>query len=220
MEYRAEVIWAKLGTMNVKRQMQEHCHACFQMYYMISGSACFVIGGQHIHVSEGSCFLIPPMVYHGMLPLEHNAAQCIEMKLVVNDPDLQKLLTAVPEPLSDIGPIRKQLLYAEANWNSRQPQTLRNIADILTALLLTFAADDLTSEIKPDSRHILTDGYSELTQSVFSYIERNYPHPFSLEDMGIALNYNKNYLCSAFRKNTGICIIDYLNFIRDRKSVV
>ena len=44
--------------------------------------------------------------------------------------------------------------------------------------------------------------------------------PFSLQTLGEQLNYNKNYLCSVFRKDTGISIVEYLNFIRIRQAII
>ena len=39
-----------------------------------------------------------------------------------------------------------------------------------------------------------------------------------LETIANTLDYNKHYLCAAFKKDTGITIIDYLNFVRIRHA--
>jgi len=219
MEQRIKVVWGKRGEMLMGRQIKEHCHTCYQLYYILSGEARFCVGGEEFRVSGGSCFLIPPAVYHSSFPIEEEGTRCLDFKLLIQDAELQKLLEEVPERFADSGPVRKQLLYVEENWTSRDPEKQKNISDLLYALLLTFGMERMHSEQKPGSRHILTDGYSDLTCSVLAYIERNYAYPFSLDELGETLNYNKNYLCSAFRKNTGICIVDYLNFIRIRHAV-
>ena len=220
MEQRIKVVWGKKGNMLLGRQIKEHCHTCYQLYYILSGEARFIVGGQEFRASGGSCFLIPPMVYHLSLPIEEEGTVCLDFKMLIQDPELQQLLTEIPERFTDNGPLRKQLLYVEENWISRDPAKQKKISDLLYALLLTFGMERMHAEEKPGSRHILTEGYSDLTCAVLAYIERNYAYQFSLEDLGNALNYNKNYLCSAFRKNTGFCIIDYLNFIRIRHAVI
>lgn len=220
MEQRIKVVWGKKGNMLLGRQIKEHCHTCYQLYYILSGEARFIVGGQEFRAPGGSCFLIPPMVYHLSLPIEEEGTVCLDFKMLIQDPELQQLLVETPERFADTGPLRKQLLYVEENWISRDPAKQKKISDLLYALLLTFGMERIRAEEKPGSRHVLTDGYSDLTCSVLAYIERNYAYPFSLEELGSVLNYNKNYLCSAFRKNTGFCIIDYLNFIRIRHAVI
>ncbi|MDD5017355.1 MAG: helix-turn-helix transcriptional regulator [Eubacteriales bacterium] len=40
----------------------------------------------------------------------------------------------------------------------------------------------------------------------------------SLETIAKTLGYNKHYICTAFKKDTGITIFDYLNFVRIRHA--
>ena len=39
-----------------------------------------------------------------------------------------------------------------------------------------------------------------------------------LHDIAEQIGYNRNYLCSLFKKDTNITIIDYLNFVRIKKA--
>ena len=59
-----------------------------------------------------------------------------------------------------------------------------------------------------------------VTKLVLTYIEKHFPYRFSLQTMGQRLNYNKNYLCSVFHKDTGVSIVSYLNFIRIRRAII
>ncbi len=111
------------------------------------------------------------------------------------------------------------LTYATENWNSRDPQNRTDIEYILSTVLLNFFVDTLHYAHK-DSAHIITEDYSTLTKAILVYIEKNLSRPFSLQELGQQLSYNKNYLCSVFTKNTGVSIVEYLNFLRIRRAVI
>ena len=59
-----------------------------------------------------------------------------------------------------------------------------------------------------------------MTREIFVWVEKNYLQKFSLDDLGNALNYNRNYLSSVFSENTGVSILNYTNFLRVRKAVI
>lgn len=219
MERRVELIWANRGQLQVGQQMQQHYHACHQLYYILSGTATFFIGDRQVLVEPGSCFLVPAQLPHRMLPVEGVPLQSLELKLFIKDPFLAQHLRTPTEPVTDGGTIERLLSYVVENWNSRDMQNSLDIEYILCTVLLNFFIDRLHYAHK-DSAHILTDSYSAVTKAILVYIEKHFPHPFRLETLGQQLNYNKNYLCSVFTKNTGVSIIDYLNFVRIRRAVV
>lgn len=219
MDSRVELIWVNHGKMEPGQRMQEHVHACYQMYYILEGEATFLVGGRVLQVQEGSCFLVPAMMLHEMYPVQENLVHDYELKLFIKDPFLLTHLQDGPSVISDNGAIARLLTYVVENWNSRDKQNVKDIEYILSTLLLNFFVDKLHYEQK-DSAHIFTENYSAVTKSVLVYIEKHYPYHFSLQTMGERLNYNKNYLCSVFRKDTGVSIVEYLNFIRIRRAVI
>jgi len=219
MERRVELIWANRSQMNVGQQMQEHVHACYQLYYILYGNATFVVGDKNLSVKEGSCFLVPPMVPHKMLPLQKSVLGSLELKLFVKDPFLLQGLQDMQALYQDEGTLKRLLEYVVENWNCREEQNSVDISCVLSTVLLNFFVHTLHYENK-DSSHILTDGYSALTRKILVYIETRFPYRFSLEALGEQLNYNKNYLCSVFAKDTGVTIVEYLNFVRVRRAVI
>jgi len=61
--------------------------------------------------------------------------------------------------------------------------------------------------------------YSEITRRAIIYIEGNYFHRISLNDIAREVCVNSSYLSRLFKKDTGINVMDYLNKIRLEKSV-
>jgi AraC-like DNA-binding protein len=60
--------------------------------------------------------------------------------------------------------------------------------------------------------------YSELTKQIVAYINHNYAKAISLDDIAESVGLNKNYICNAFKKDTGITIINCLTAVRIRKA--
>lgn len=219
MENRVELIWTQHGQMDEGQFMQEHCHACYQMYYILRGTATFVVGGEVLKIASGDCFIIPEMTAHKMLPLEEEGLYYYEMKLYIKDLFLKEHLKNILKPVNDNTTVKNMLSYVVENWTCHNEQNRKDTEYILTTVLLNFFIGDLHYENK-NSTHILTDGYSDVTRAVLVYIENYFSYSFRLESLGKRLNYNKNYLCYIFKKDTGVSIIDYLNFIRIRQAII
>lgn len=219
MDSRVELIWANQSKMEAGQRMQTHLHACHQLYYIWEGQATFVIGGKDLPVRAGSCFLVPAMTPHKMLPIRKGLLHSYELKLFIKDPFLLDKLQDGPSVFSDDGTIGRLLTYVVENWNSRDTQNVTDIAYILSTVLLNFFVENL-HYASNDSAHIRTEDYSAVTKAVLVYIEKYFPYRFSLQTMGERLSYNKNYLCSVFRRDTGVSIVAYLNFIRIRRAII
>ncbi len=219
MENRVDLIWAQRGQMDEGQFMQEHCHACYQMYYVLSGNATFVVGEETLRVSNGCCFIISETVPHKMHPLSKEGLRYYEIKLYIKDPFLKERLKPlnVIENGSEI--LENMLNYVVDNWTCQDEQNLKDIEYILTTLILNFFVKELNYENK-NSKRIITTGYSDITRSILVYIESYFSYKFNLESLGQNLNYNKNYLCYVFKKDTGVSIVDYLNFTRIRQAII
>lgn len=219
MQGRVELIWANQTQLEVGQRMQSHLHACHQLYYILEGEATFVIGEKQLPVGPGSCFLVPAMMPHEMLPVREGRLCSYELKLFVRDPSLLLHLQEAAAHFLDQGVIRRLLRYVVENWNCREEQNVTDIEYVLSTVLLNFFVEKL-QYAHNDSAHIFTEDYSAVTKSVLVYIEKHFPYPFSLQALGEQLSYNKNYLCSVFRRDTGVSIVKYLNFIRIRQAVI
>ena len=67
-------------------------------------------------------------------------------------------------------------------------------------------------------RYIDASSWTELSQKIITWLEDHYGQSASLEALAEDLGYNKSYLCEAFKKNTGLTILDCLNTIRIRRA--
>ena len=218
MRNRITVIWASHGRMSPGQKIQQHTHACHQVYYILSGNPCFLIDGQSVPVKPGSFFVIPPGAQHQTLPFDQSGMQSFDFKVILNDVFLQEHLRTVLPPLEDRGSMEQALHHIVKYWNYQDPQIIDNADLILSSLLLQLFLPNLRYQ-GPGSRYIQTDRYNTTTRLIIAYIDNHSSSRFSMEEMGRTLGYHKNYLSTAFSKNTGISIIDYLNFVRVRRAI-
>ena len=95
-------------------------------------------------------------------------------------------------------------------------------ADETTACYLLGVLYTLTREQRvqkrQEFRYVDASAYSPLSQQIVHYLEEHFSQQMSLEQLAQALQYEKSYLCRAFKKDTKTTILDCLNMIRIRRA--
>ena len=95
-----------------------------------------------------------------------------------------------------------------------------------TNVINTLTEDGLKSIIKLHSyiidNHICNNKSNKINSPfvnhAIKYIEKNYAHEISIDDICKELNVNKCYFCSVFKKEIGSTFINYLNNYKIEKS--
>jgi len=91
------------------------------------------------------------------------------------------------------------------------------ISDYLTSLLL-HVSRHVRRQGHEESTIISTRGFSAASKAIVRYLEANYMHSVSLQDIADTLSLNKNYLCTVFKNDCKYTIIDCLTTIRLSKA--
>ena len=76
---------------------------------------------------------------------------------------------------------------------------------------------NIISYTSTDKADFKMNQYSKL-KPVFDYINNNYNKIITLQDLSAAANLTPQYLCSLFKKITGIRVFEYINSIRIKNS--
>lgn len=95
-----------------------------------------------------------------------------------------------------------------------------------TNIINTLTEEDLENIIKLHSyiieNHICNNKSNRINSPfvnhAIKYIEKNYVHEISIDDICKELNVNKCYFCSVFKKEVGSTFINYLNNYKIEKS--
>ena len=222
MKSKVKVLWVeKSADCPQSWGIKAHAHDYYHLFYFISGETEFLVDKVRHHAEKGVCIIVPPNMVHELPKVVGKPVICHEIKFSIYDP-------VSIEHLNRMGPIftgndflEELIVFIVNNGMSRLPDFIDAVEASLYTLI-TYLTRELY-EVRNKSRNsqlIDTTGFSDVTVSIIIYIEENFKKQINLETIAQSIGYNKNYICSAFKKDTGISIIDYLNFVRIRQAAV
>lgn len=192
----------------------EHKHGCYHLFCVLEGTLELHIAGKAYSAETGEAFLVPPQVRHGMQKQENSNQLVIEIMFetaIMPDEELQTLSYVVQLDGTAIECLQKVALFANSRQERLRSRAYRYLDAALTQICaLTEQLDAVTL----NAQFVDMTGLSDVTKAVIIYIDKHYPEQFTLEDMGKELGYNKSYLCTVFKADTGTTINDYLNLVR------
>ncbi len=218
-EKSVNIIYARSTSLVRGMGLKEHRHAYYQIMYVTEGNMEVVVSGVAYTVKTGECLLYKSNELHGITPVAGEMVCMHELKFFINDPFLTehiRLAQTVTPYRPEIGALIARIISLTGSRSSLGTGAV----EYLLYSLLIVLIQEKARPVEQDSSFILTDSYNQVTRLIIVYIEKNFHRPFSLREMAESLNYNPNYLSTTFRRNTGISVVEYLNFIRIRHSVI
>ena len=215
-----QLIWSGETELPAGWELQPHTHDFFHLAYVKRGNLVFNADGASYHLSEGSMILVPPFMVHSVPNDSHNLCIQYEVFFQILNPEMKELLEKQKVlVLHSASYLENPFSYIRANYNSADALRVSSVNSFLQTILFSFLAENPNSEIPP---YVFVDssGYSPLIQRILRYVETKYDMKYDLLSLALALGYNKNYLCTVFRKETGSSISEYLNYHRIRIILV
>lgn len=215
-----QLIWSGETELPAGWKLQSHTHDFFHLAYIKRGNLIFNADGEDYHLSEGSMILIPPFVVHGIPQDTHNLCIQYEVFFQILNPELKHLFESQNVFVSyDASHLESQFSYIYMNYRSTELVKAASVNSFLCAILFSFMADKPSPETSVEG-YVDSSGYSPLVQDIISYVEKTYDVKYDLVSLACALGFNKNYLCTVFRRETGITISEYFNYHRIRKILI
>jgi len=215
-----QLIWSGETELPAGWELQPHTHDFFHLAYVKRGNLIFNADGVDYHLSEGSLILIPPFVVHGVPQDTHNLCIQYEVFFQIPNPELRHLFESQKAfVLHDSSHLESQFAYICTNYMSTDLLPAASVNSFLSAILFSFMADASDPDNSIEG-YIDSSGYSPLVQSIICYVEKTYDVKYDLTSLACTLGFNKNYLCTVFRKETGITISEYFNYHRIRRILI
>ena len=213
---RNSILWVAKSYTLPENGIKPHSHPFCHMLYALKGEAAFTCEGNEGRLREGQIVLVPKDVKHAYKNDTDTIFEYLEIKFVP-DHGLEEMLGRTGALFGD-KPLARSLfaqIVSEYDENG-------SASDEVTVTYLSALLNVLTEEIRKtrprDTRYIDTASYSNLSRRIISYLEERYADNFSLDELAENLDYNKTYLCKAFRDDTGTTITDMLSEIRIRRA--
>lgn len=215
-----QFIWSGETELPVGWVLQPHCHDFFHLAYVRTGQLIFCADKLDYPLTEGSAILLPPGVVHTVPEDTHNLCTQFEVMFRILDSELQSLLdrkkVLVLHGATHLEPL---FSYICMHYKSLDPLCVACADSFLRTILFSLLTGKPSSE-GDSAGYVDSSGYSPLVQNILCYVEKESDRKYDLADLALSLGFNKNYLCTAFRRETGITISEYVNYHRIRKMLI
>lgn len=219
MQEHVKILWVEKTEFPTGWGIKEHAHDYYHLFYVLSGTGVFYVDKKEYRVTRDVCIIIPPKMLHELEKVNCDLLTTYEVKFTVFSQHIQRDLSLLPQVLQGDDFIKTLLSMIVENGLSRLPYYIQ-AADSSLCTMVNYLArgkQDI-AQSKLNSQLIDTTGFSDVTIGIIIFIEKSYADAVTLGMIAESVKYNRNYICSVFKKDTGITIIDYLNYVRIRHA--
>ncbi|MCR5181627.1 MAG: AraC family transcriptional regulator [Clostridia bacterium] len=200
--------------------LQPHVHDFCHLAYVRRGHLIFRVDEVDYPLSEGSMILIPPHMTHGIPQDTHSLCIQCEVLVDIQDPGLKELLeTRKVLVLHNATHLESLFTYVRMHYKSADPFSLSCVDSFLHTILCSFLVHQPSSE-ESSGGYVDTSRYSPLVQQIISFVEAKTTEKYDLSSLALSFGLNKSYICTVFRRETGVTISDYINYNRVRKILI
>lgn len=212
--FELEVLWMAESGYHPGAALQEHQHQnYYQLHYTVEGEGVFVVRGQPCPLRAHDFILVPPGASHGIRPVRAGASDAfrmLEVKFSVFDQELSAALEQVPIPSTGSGELEELLRQAFSESLQADVYGKKAASHLFLAWLCR-----MLRQCGADGRQTGERGdHIRLAGRIKEYLNAHLAEEISLDAVGQAMGYTKNYLCQVFRTQTGLTINTYLNLAR------
>jgi AraC-like DNA-binding protein len=185
----------------------------YECFLTQEGDGELIIAGEHMKVREGECFILHPEIpysYHGIGKKWIVSNAGFTGKICASLFDCLKMQESGIYSISDpaifynhIKNLRKltERTSLQSDWSAACYQFLLDLSEAITF--------QINHEIL--DKNVPEDSYAF---QVLQYLEAHLTEPVSLTVLADMLGLNSEYLCTVFKKETGLTIMQYLQRCR------
>lgn len=210
------ILWVAESNWIEGAGIKPHSHDYYHMFMVRKGPIDFLVNDNLQTLNKGQAVLACPGVMHG-LTSRASMGKVYEVKFTTHSPALKHLLDSISTvlPADDLAERLLQEIVAESNL--QEPSALTFLSDHLLSLIDYYSRHYGTSASQI-SAVIDTSGFSEVSGKIVSYLEANYRKELHLQEIAENVGFNKNYICSVFKRDSGMTIGMCHTLIRIRKA--
>lgn len=191
-----------------------HYHSSFELFYIKSGTATFIIGNKSYTVYEGSLLIIPPYVPHKSIYAESQEGYRIELQIKSSflTPNMSGILDNLSKHVCYTLSLKYQtyviklLTKMKVEFKSKREYSEDLCLAFVNELLITVYRNAVKYE--PSSSNEL------LPEKIMKYITENYYRNITISELSDQFHICESTIFKSFKKNTGLKVTDYINFTR------
>ena len=212
-----QLLWVYHSQLDPDAGIKAHSHEYYHLLCVRNGLLEFTLDSASFQLHSGDLVLVPKGHTHSFCNSGTAPADYYELKFTL----LSQSLTQMLSNCSCF--VRSDTFACQlVEHIATEYQQYRTLMDDSATAALSTLVFHLTSEnrvISQDEPNVIdTTGYTPLAQKVVSFLLAHFAENLTLDDVSIGVGISKNYLCNAFKRSTGVTILDCLNMIRIRKA--
>lgn len=213
MGYSVNLLWGSVSAFPKGQFIRPHCHeSFFHLFYAIEGRITMRFGEADCELLPGAAGLAAMNQTHEMKEITHDAVAG-ELKFTVAPGpvcDALNQLGGMPV-LSARARRRLEDLFDEVSAGAQSNPEIEQA--LLYATLLQIVNDNSVSEAPAPDNTV-----SPCTSAAIRFIKENFSRNILLEDIAANTGHNSNYLCTLFKRETGVSTNEYLNILRIHRA--
>ena len=214
---KVNLIWVESDTLLSSIAVKPHSHEYCHLFYVLEGRCDFLVGKERYCADAGKLVIAMPGETH-QLEVVTKTAKVSEIKFSAED-DMLAYLSELEYPAAaDVHSsffIRTIVEHGRSRLEYYQQLSQQYLETLLLHLAKPIHKIQASSS---NSQLIDTEGFSKVSIDVIIFLEENYSEQLSLDLIADTIGFNKHYMCTAFKKDVGITIINYLNYLRIRHA--
>ena len=213
MEYSANLLWGSVSAFPKGQFIRAHCHeSFFHLFYAMEGRIAMRFGESECELLPGTAGIAAMNQNHEMKEITHDAVAG-ELKFTVSPGPVCDALNRLGGMVVLSSRARRRLedLFDEVSAGAQSNPEIEQA--LLYATLLQILKDNSASEASVADKPV-----SPCTASAIRFIKENFSRNILLEDIAANTGHNSNYLCTLFKRETGVSTNEYLNILRIHRA--
>lgn len=211
------VLWVAQSNFANGNGIKVHEHGYYHLFMIRQGNVVVSVDRERYSLTDGEAILSGPGVPHGMSEVTIPMVNCYEIKFVVGATRLRKILSTLPDKLPADPFVISLVKEIVTEGACGEPMSATLTSDYLLTLI-NYLHRHYGSREQTETTVIDTTGYSELSRRIVNYLESNFNREVPLQELADEVGFNKNYICSAFKRDTNMTIGTCMTTIRIHKA--
>ncbi len=214
LDYGADVLWVSRAALPANWGTKPHSHEAFyHLAYVTSGSAVWTVDGDSFPAQAGTCINVPPNVSHCMCTTD-DPCEIYEIKYAISQQGLARNFGPCGQVFQGDTLLAELISAVYDVSRHRTVQARREGNSFLSAMLHHILRLTKSEKEEQTSEFLNTAGFSSATRMTVQYVNEHYMDDVSLETVSAVTGYNRNYICTAFKRDCGFTVSTYLNYVR------
>lgn len=213
------ILWVAKSNFLRPNGIKPHTHNYYHLFLVREGPTEFIIGKEKLLLDQGQCLLAKPGTLHGLNSEPSPVTRLYEVKFTVSSPKTERLLSALPNRFPSDSFVTTLISELVAEVVCNKPSSQDFAAGYLFSLVnYLFRHYGDSTQTEDDGAIIDTVGYSDLSREIIRYLELHCDREVPLQEIADQLGLNKNYICTVFKRDSGMTIGSCQTAIRIRRA--